>query len=355
MLRTDFTFNLPESLIARYPTKERTASRLLQVDGDSGVLSHGRFTDILDLVRPGDLMVFNDTRVIPARLFGRKESGGKIEILLERLQEDNRALAHIRSSRSPKAGAKLILQDDSEVEVLGRQDALFEIQFDPQADLLELLEKIGHMPLPPYIDREDELEDRERYQTVYGKNAGAVAAPTAGLHFDEALLQSLADKGVKTAFVTLHVGAGTFQPVKADNIFEHHMHSEFVQVSADVCQQVKETKARGNRVIAVGTTSVRCLETAAKLSRTPGEIEPVQTDTNIFIYPGYRFQVVDSLLTNFHLPESTLLMLVSALAGYSTMMQAYKEAVEQEYRFFSYGDAMFISQNTQPDLPPSAA
>lgn len=354
MLRTDFAFDLPESLIARYPTKERTASRLLQVNGEAGSLHHGRFTDILELAQPGDLMVFNDTRVIPARLFGQKETGGKIEILLERLQEENRALAHIRSSRSPKAGAKLILQDGSEVEVLGRQDALFEIQFDPAADLLELLEKIGHMPLPPYIDREDELEDRERYQTVYGKNAGAVAAPTAGLHFDEPLLQALADKGVETAFVTLHVGAGTFQPVKADNIFEHHMHSEFVQVSAEVCEQIKATKTRGNRVIAVGTTSVRCLETAAKLSSTPGEIEPVQTDTNIFIYPGYRFQVVDALVTNFHLPESTLLMLVSALAGYKTMMQAYKEAVAEAYRFFSYGDAMFITANPTPDLPPSA-
>lgn len=354
MLRTDFAFDLPESLIARYPTKERTASRLLQVNGEAGSLHHGRFTDILELAQPGDLMVFNDTRVIPARLFGQKETGGKIEILLERLQEENRALAHIRSSRSPKAGAKLILQDGSEVQVLGRQDALFEIQFDLAADLLELLEKIGHMPLPPYIDREDELEDRERYQTVYGKNAGAVAAPTAGLHFDEPLLQALADKGVETAFVTLHVGAGTFQPVKADNIFEHHMHSEFVQVSAEVCEQIKATKARGNRVIAVGTTSVRCLETAAKLSSTPGVIEPVQTDTNIFIYPGYRFQVVDALVTNFHLPESTLLMLVSALAGYKTMMQAYKEAVAEEYRFFSYGDAMFITANPDPDLPPSA-
>lgn len=354
MLRTDFAFDLPESLIARYPTKERTASRLLQVNGETGTLHHGRFTDILELAQPGDLMVFNDTRVIPARLFGQKETGGKIEILLERLQEENRALAHIRSSRSPKAGAKLILQDGSEVSVLGRQDALFELQFDPEADLLELLEKIGHMPLPPYIDREDELEDRERYQTVYGKNAGAVAAPTAGLHFDEPLLQALADKGVETAFVTLHVGAGTFQPVKADNIFEHHMHSEFVQVSAEVCEQIKATKAHGNRVIAVGTTSVRCLETAAKLSSTPGVIEPVQTDTNIFIYPGYRFQVVDALVTNFHLPESTLLMLVSALAGYKTMMQAYKEAVAEEYRFFSYGDAMFITANPEPDLPPSA-
>jgi S-adenosylmethionine:tRNA ribosyltransferase-isomerase len=354
MLRTDFSFDLPDALIARYPTTERTASRLLCVNGETSDISHGHFTDILDLVRPGDLMVFNDTRVIPARLFGQKESGGKIEILLERLQDNNRALAHIRSSRSPKAGAKLILVDGSQVEVLGRQDALFELQFNPAVDLLALLEQIGHMPLPPYIDREDELDDRERYQTVYGKNAGAVAAPTAGLHFDEPLLQALTDKGVETAFVTLHVGAGTFQPVKADNIFEHHMHSEFVQVSAEICEQIKTTKARGNRVIAVGTTSVRCLETAAKLSAAESEIEPVQTDTNIFIYPGYRFQVVDALVTNFHLPESTLLMLVSALAGYSTMMQAYKEAVEEKYRFFSYGDAMFITQNPKPDLPPSA-
>jgi len=350
MLRTDFSFDLPDELIARYPMPERTASRLLRLNGAENEISHGQFTDLLSLVEPGDLMVFNDTRVIPARLFGQKESGGKIEILLERLQDNNTALAHVRSNRSPKAGAILVLQDGTRVEVLGRQDALFELQFPLDSNLLDLLDDIGHMPLPPYIEREDELSDRERYQTVYSRNAGAVAAPTAGLHFDEALLQALADKGVETAFVTLHVGAGTFQPVKADNIFEHHMHSEYIQVSDEVCQQVKAAKARGKRVIAVGTTSVRCLETAS----ASGEIVPMATDTNIFIYPGYRFNVVNALVTNFHLPESTLMMLVSALGGYKNIMQAYKEAVEEKYRFFSYGDAMFITENLEPDLPPSA-
>jgi S-adenosylmethionine:tRNA ribosyltransferase-isomerase len=350
MLRTDFSFDLPDELIARYPMPERTASRLLRLNGAENEISHGQFTDLLSLVEPGDLIVFNDTRVIPARLFGQKESGGKIEILLERLQDNNTALAHVRSNRSPKAGAILVLQDGTRVEVLGRQDALFELQFPLDSNLLDLLDDIGHMPLPPYIEREDELSDRERYQTVYSRNAGAVAAPTAGLHFDEALLQALADKGVETAFVTLHVGAGTFQPVKADNIFEHHMHSEYIQVSEEVCQQVKAAKARGKRVIAVGTTSVRCLETAS----ASGEIVPMATDTNIFIYPGYRFNVVNALVTNFHLPESTLMMLVSALGGYKNIMQAYKEAVEEKYRFFSYGDAMFITENLEPDLPPSA-
>lgn len=350
MLRTDFSFDLPDELIARYPMPERTASRLLRLNGAENEISHGQFTDLLSLVEPGDLMVFNDTRVIPARLFGQKESGGKIEILLERLQDNNTALAHVRSNRSPKAGAILVLQDGTRVEVLGRQDALFELQFPLDSNLLDLLDDIGHMPLPPYIEREDELSDRERYQTVYSRNAGAVAAPTAGLHFDGALLQALADKGVETAFVTLHVGAGTFQPVKADNIFEHHMHSEYIQVSEEVCQQVKAAKARGKRVIAVGTTSVRCLETAS----ASGEIVPMATDTNIFIYPGYRFNVVNALVTNFHLPESTLMMLVSALGGYKNIMQAYKEAVEEKYRFFSYGDAMFITENLEPDLPPSA-
>ena len=338
MLRTDFSFDLPDELIARYPMAERTASRLLCLNGAEGTIQHNGFTDILDLVQPGDLMVFNDTRVIPARLFGQKETGGKIEILLERLQDNNTALAHIRSSRSPKPGAKLLLQDGTAVEVLGRQESLFEIQFPLDMNLLDLLDKIGHMPLPPYIEREDELSDRERYQTVYSKNAGAVAAPTAGLHFDEALLQALKDKGVETAFVTLHVGAGTFQPVKADNIFEHHMHSEYIEVSQKVCDQIAETRARGGRVIAVGTTSVRCLETASQ----SGEIQPYLGDTDIFIYPGYRWKITDGLMTNFHLPKSTLLMLVSALMGFDLVKGIYAHAVAEKYRFFSYGDASLL-------------
>jgi S-adenosylmethionine:tRNA ribosyltransferase-isomerase len=339
---TDFDFELPEHLIAKYPAEQRSASRMLQLDGTTGQTNHGQFLDILDLLEPGDLLVFNNTRVIPARLFGQKETGGKVEILLERILSDNTALAHIKSSKSPKADAVLTLEGGLQATVLGRQDALFHLEFSGDDNIFDLLEAHGHMPLPPYIDRPDEDSDKERYQTVYNQKPGAVAAPTAGLHFDDEILAKLKAKGVNTAFVTLHVGAGTFQPVRVDNIEDHQMHAEFAEVSEQVVDLVKQTKANGKRVVAVGTTSVRSLESAAAASEAL--IEPFLSDTNIFIYPGYTFKVVDCMLTNFHLPQSTLMMLISAFAGRDHVMQAYSQAIEQEYRFFSYGDAMFIEK-----------
>jgi len=359
MLRPDFHYELPDSLIARTPADERRGSRLLQVDGVSGALHHRQFPELLALVNPGDLMVFNDTRVIPARLFGQKATGGQVEILVERVLDDHRVLAHTRASKAPKVDSEVVLQDGSRLRLLARRDALFEWQFLTRESALAVMERIGHMPLPPYIDRADELADRERYQTVYGAKQGAVAAPTAGLHFDELMLQQLRDKGVHIAFVTLHVGAGTFQNMRVDNIHEHQMHSEIMEVSPEVCVMVRATKAAGKRVIAVGTTSVRSLESAAQGFADPrqkGELHPYRGETSIFIYPGYEFQVVDALVTNFHLPESTLIMLVSAFAGYQHTLVAYREAVAREYRFFSYGDAMFITRNPSApqDLPPSA-
>ena len=343
MQRADFHFELPDELIARYPSEQRSDCRLLCVDGQSGALAHRRFPDLLDLLEPGDLLVFNDTRVIPARLHGHKASGGKVEMLLERPLDSHRGLAHIRSSKSPKPGTELIFEGDIHAVVEGRRDALFELRFLGDTPMIALLEKHGHMPLPPYITREDELSDRERYQTVYARRDGAVAAPTAGLHFDQPLLDALAEKGINSAFVTLHVGAGTFQPVRVDNILEHHMHSEWIEVTDSTCQQIRATQAAGKRVIAVGTTSVRCLESACMKS-SDGQIAPFSGDTDIFIYPGYEWRCVDALITNFHLPESTLLMLVSAFAGYEHIMQAYRTAVEERYAFFSYGDAMLLTR-----------
>ncbi|WP_273393660.1 tRNA preQ1(34) S-adenosylmethionine ribosyltransferase-isomerase QueA [Actinobacillus porcinus] len=355
---SDFHFDLPDELIARYPKPERTASRLLQLNGENGEIFHRTFSDVLDLIQEGDLLVFNNTRVIPARMFGHKASGGKIEVLVERVLSETTFLAHVRSSKAPKAGAELILGEDKlgegngvRVNMLGRQDALFELEIaDKSTALLDVLQQIGHMPLPPYIDRPDEDADQERYQTVYNKVPGAVAAPTAGLHFDDELLAKLNAKGVNFAFVTLHVGAGTFQPVRVENIEEHHMHAEYVEVSQEVCDAILATKAAGKRVIAVGTTSVRSIESAALAAEEKGSaqlIEPFFSDTAIFIYPGKKFRVIDCLITNFHLPESTLIMLVSAFAGYAHTMNAYKSAVENRYRFFSYGDSMFITKNTQ--------
>ncbi|MCW8125283.1 tRNA preQ1(34) S-adenosylmethionine ribosyltransferase-isomerase QueA [Microbulbifer halophilus] len=343
MRRQDFHFDLPDELIARAPTEERRGSRLLCLDGSSGEVDHRRFAELAELVEPGDLLVFNDTRVIPARLFGRKASGGKLEILIERVLDERRALAHIRASKAPKAGSEILLEDGTALQMPARHEALFELEFPPEG-ALAVLERLGHMPLPPYIDRPDEESDKERYQTVYSREAGAVAAPTAGLHFDEEMLEALRSKGVETAFVTLHVGAGTFLPVRVDDIFEHKMHSEVMQVPESVCRAVADCRARGGKVIAVGTTSVRALESAA----AEGELKPTTGETDIFIYPGYRFRVIDRLITNFHLPESTLLMLVSAFAGYGQTMNAYREAVAEKYRFFSYGDAMLISRN--PDV-----
>ncbi|MBS7326152.1 MAG: tRNA preQ1(34) S-adenosylmethionine ribosyltransferase-isomerase QueA [Thiopseudomonas sp.] len=340
----DFKFDLPDALIARYPLAERRASRLLVLQGENGTLQHDVFANVPQLLQAGDLLVFNNTRVIPARLFAQKDTGGKVEILVERVLDEHRVLAHVRASKAPKPGSRLLLEQGSAL-MRARHDSLFELEFD--LPVLPLLERIGHMPLPPYIDRADELSDRERYQTVYAQHAGAVAAPTAGLHFDQPMLAQLAQMGVETAFVTLHVGAGTFQPVRVEQIEDHQMHHEWLEVSQDVVDAVQRCRARGGRVIAVGTTSVRSLETAAK----SGELKPYCGDTNIFIYPGRSFNVVDALVTNFHLPESTLLMLVSAFAGYSATMHAYQQAVAENYRFFSYGDAMFITRNPQPDVP----
>ncbi|MBS0910093.1 tRNA preQ1(34) S-adenosylmethionine ribosyltransferase-isomerase QueA [Tatumella sp. JGM118] len=344
----DFNFELPESLIAHYPRAERSSCRLLSLDGPTGELTHGVFTDVLEKLNAGDLLVFNNTRVIPARVFGRKASGGKIEMLVERVLDEHRVLAHVRASKAPKPGSELLLGDDESVKatMVARHDTLFEIAFDDQRAVLEILNQVGHMPLPPYIDRPDEESDRELYQTVYSARPGAVAAPTAGLHFDDGLLEALRAKGVEMAFVTLHVGAGTFQPVRVDSIEDHIMHSEYAEVPQDVVDAVLACKARGNKVVAVGTTSVRSLESAAQAA---GEslIAPFFDDTQIFIYPGYQYQVIDALITNFHLPESTLIMLVSAFAGYRNTMQAYQQAVAEQYRFFSYGDAMFITKNPQ--------
>lgn len=345
----DFSYSLPDELIARKPAAVRSGSRLMMLDGDTGGVTHRQFTDILDVVESGDLMVFNDTRVIPARVFGKKASGGKLEILVERVVDEHNVLAHVRASKSPKAGSLLILQDGTQVQMVERVGAMFSLRFPDNSSAFEVLERIGHMPLPPYIDRADDDEDKERYQTVYAKNKGAVAAPTAGLHFDDALLNQLHQKGVNTAFVTLHVGAGTFQPVRVDDVKTHKMHTEVMHVSQEVCDAIVSTKKAGKRVIAVGTTSVRCLESAS----VQGGVKPFSGDTDIFIYPGFQYQTVDAMVTNFHLPESTLLMLVSAFAGFKNTMNAYETAVEKKYRFFSYGDAMFITPkaNKTDDMP----
>ena len=343
----DFSFNLPEELIARYPKAERSASRLMSLNGNSGAIEDLQFTDILEQVNEGDLLVFNNTRVIPARMYGKKASGGKVEVLVERLIDEHTVLAHIRASKSPKVGTKIILEDKVTATMVARHDALFELKVHGDKNVLSVLEEIGHMPLPPYIDRPDEDSDKERYQTVYNEKPGAVAAPTAGLHFDDQLLDKLKAKGVNLAFVTLHVGAGTFQPVRVEEIADHIMHAEYVEVPPEVVQQVNDTKAAGGRVIAIGTTSVRSLESAAKVAKDKNTaFTSFYGDTDIFITPGFEFEIVDALVTNFHLSESTLLMLVSAFAGYDHIMHAYKHAVEQRYRFFSYGDAMFLTKKT---------
>ena len=343
MRRDHFQFNLPNELIARQPTEQRQGSRLLFLDGAQNIVKHQQFTDFTSHLKAGDLIVFNNTKVIPARLYGQKASGGKIEVLVERLVDAYSVYAHVRANKSPKPGNQIIFSDSFSAEMIGREEGLFELRFNQP--VLKILEAIGHMPLPPYIDREDTDADKSRYQTVYADQLGAVAAPTAGLHFDEKMLADIEEMGVSIAFVTLHVGAGTFQPVRADNILDHQMHSEWLEVTQEVTDQVSTTKAKGGRVIAVGTTSVRCLETAAQ----NGQIAPFEGDTNIFIYPGYKFNVVDGLLTNFHLSESTLIMLVSAFAGYRPIMAAYQEAIAERYRFFSYGDAMFLLHNPNAD------
>jgi len=345
MKRSDFNFHLPEELIAQFPVAERSASRLLVVDGQRQAIQDSAFAQLIDFLNPGDLLVFNNTRVIPARLYGNKASGGKVEVLIERITSDNTALAQIRASKAPKPGSRLLLGRDKGtgfgIEVTGREGDLFALKFllSEQQSIIQLLEDFGHIPLPPYVKRSDEETDFERYQTVYASEKGAVAAPTAGLHFDDEILQNIKAKGINSAFVTLHVGAGTYQPVRVDNINDHIMHSEYVQVSQETVDKIKQTQQRGNRVIAVGTTSLRSLESAAQ----NGSIERFDGDTDIFIYPGYRFKVIDALITNFHLPESTLFMLVSAFCGLETMKKAYQHAIDEKYRFFSYGDAMLLT------------
>lgn len=340
MKKSDFVYQLPPQLIAQKPLPERDASRLLCMHRDDGSLSNKQFADFIDLIDERDLLVFNDTKVIPARLYGQKISGGKIEILIERVLDQHHALAHIRASKSPKPGSVLELDGGFSCEVQGRVDDLFQLRFNGDVDVLDILGKIGHIPLPPYITRADDESDLTRYQTVFAKQSGAVAAPTAGLHFDQAMMAKIAAKGVRTTFVTLHVGSGTFQPVRVEDLSEHLMHKEYFAVGADTVTAVEQARARGGRVIAIGTTAVRALESASQscaLSVGFG-------DTQLFITPGYEFKSVDALLTNFHLPESTLLMLVSAFAGYEHVMNAYRHAVENSYRFFSYGDAMFLSR-----------
>ena len=340
MKTSDFDFDLPPELIAQFPTQERRQSRLLHLDGASGTLADGRFGDLPQFLRPGDLLVFNDTRVIKARLFGVKGSGGKLEVLIERVLDEHHALAHIRASHAPKPGSGLLLAGAIAATVEERQGELYRLRFAGETPLLELLEQYGSLPLPPYITHAPEALDETRYQTVYAREPGAVAAPTAGLHFDPAMLETLEKMGVKTAYVTLHVGAGTFQPVRVEDIAEHHMHSEWYTVPQRTVDSIRLAGAEGGRVMAVGTTSLRALESAA----AGGELLAGSGETNIFIFPGYRFKVVERLLTNFHLPKSTLMMLVSAFGGMENIRRAYRHAVEQRYRFFSYGDAMLIER-----------
>jgi len=335
--RSDFHFDLPPELIAQQPLACRSDSRLLRLSRAAGDCSDYVFRQLPDLLAPGDLLVFNDTRVIPARLHGRKETGGRVEILMERLLDGQNGLAQIRASKSPTAGTRLILQDGTSLRVEGRETEFF-LLHSVSENLDSVLQRLGHVPLPPYIQREDAALDQERYQTVYARRPGAVAAPTAGLHFDHPLLQTLQERGIRRVSVTLHVGAATFQPVRVDRVEDHQMHAEYLEVSREVCAAVTETRARGGRVIAVGTTSVRSLETAA----SGGALQPYRGESRLFIYPGFEFRVTDGIITNFHLPESTLLMLVSAFAGHNAIRAAYAHAVRSHYRFFSYGDAMLI-------------
>jgi S-adenosylmethionine:tRNA ribosyltransferase-isomerase len=346
MQLADFDYHLPEELIAQKPLAQRRASRLLRVAPCLGDIINGQFTDITTFLNPGDLLVFNDTRVVPARLFGQKQSGGKIEVLVERILDDQTLLAHIRASKSPKPGAVLLLENHISCVMTERKGALFKLTQDSDKSWLTLLNQYGHMPLPPYIERADDDQDIERYQTVYAQNPGAVAAPTAGLHFDQALITELENKGVETAHITLHVGAGTFQPVKVENIDEHVMHTEWVEVSQQVCDAISRAHMNGNKVVAVGTTVVRSLEAVA----SSGTAKAFKGDVSIFITPGFKFNAVDAMITNFHLPKSTLLMLVSAFAGTELIQRAYQQAVKERYRFFSYGDAMLIESKKTEEL-----
>ncbi|MBT8141613.1 MAG: tRNA preQ1(34) S-adenosylmethionine ribosyltransferase-isomerase QueA [Gammaproteobacteria bacterium] len=336
--RHDFHYQLPPELIAQVPLPERRASRLLVLDksDQQSVIQDKHFTDLLEYLKPGDRLVFNNTRVIPARIHGLKDTGGKVELLLERCLSNSEALVHLRASKSPKPGSQLIFEQNCAVSVLDKTGALYKVRF--YRDILEYLHAYGHMPLPPYIEREDNELDQSRYQTVFAKNPGAVAAPTASLHFDESMLQDIRSQGVDISELTLHVGAGTFQPVRVDDLSQHVMHSEWLDVPQSVVDEIMQTRQQGGRIIAVGTTVVRSLETAAR----GGDLQSFQGDSDLFITPGFEFQVVDAMLTNFHLPESTLLMLVSAFAGHANIKHAYAHAIAAKYRFFSYGDAMLL-------------
>jgi S-adenosylmethionine:tRNA ribosyltransferase-isomerase len=342
--KSDFHYDLPPELIAQAPLAERSASRLLVVGPEAPPYQDRRVRDLPDYLQPGDLLVFNDTRVIPARLHGSKDSGGRVEILLERLVGAHEVLAQVGASKSPKAGGRITLDEGTPLTVLGREGEFYRLRFDTDEPLEKLLLRVGRLPLPPYIQREPGAEVLERYQTLFARHTGAVAAPTAGLHFDQPLLAALQARGVNFGHVTLHVGAGTFQPMRAESLQDHVMHSEWLNVGAELCQQIAQTRAAGGRVVAVGTTVVRALETALR----DGEVKPFAGDTRIFIFPGHHIRSVDALLTNFHLPESTLMMLVSAFAGRERILAAYAHAVREKYRFFSYGDAMLLYPEAAP-------
>jgi len=342
--KSDFHYDLPPELIAQAPLPRRSASRLLVVDGPSQRLADRRFSDLIDYLHPSDLLVFNDTRVLPARLYGRKETGGAVEILIERVTGAREALAQLGVSKKPKPGSHILLEDGSALHVLGREGEFYTLRYDGHETLEKLLARLGHMPLPPYIARSDDAADLERYQTIYARAPGAVAAPTAGLHFDTSMLDALRAKGVDFGYITLHVGAGTFQPLRSERVEEHTMHREWLNVGAELVEKIRRARAHGGRVIAVGTTVVRALESVLR----DGQVQPFAGETQIFIFPGFRITSVDALITNFHLPESTLLMLVSAFAGREVMLDAYRHAVKERYRFFSYGDAMLILPHGAP-------
>ncbi|MCC2666390.1 MAG: S-adenosylmethionine tRNA ribosyltransferase [Gammaproteobacteria bacterium] len=335
----DFHYDLPDELIARFPLAQRSASRLLCLNRKTGIITHQKFIDLINLLEAGDLLVCNNSRVIPARLIGQKASGGRVEILVERILDENRILAQVKASKTPRPGSFLVFPPEVRFEVLQRHEDLFELRCEDKRPVLEVIETIGQIPIPPYFARLPDANDKERYQTIYAESKGSVAAPTAGLHFDADLLARLRQKNIEIDFVTLHVGAGTFASVRAEDITHHRMHAEYIEVSVALCEKIKATKARGRRVIAVGTTTARSLETACR----SGHLQAFSGDTDIFIYPGYSFQCIDALITNFHLPCSTLLMLVCAYGGHEAVLEAYKIAVQERYRFFSYGDAMFIS------------
>ena len=344
MKLTDFDYHLPEELIAQHPAKERAGSRLLHVDGNTGLITDRQFVDLAEFIAPNDILVFNDTKVIKARLHGQKESGGRAELLIERVLADGKsALAHVRASKSPKPGSRLMFADGIVATMTARVDDLFELHFDGELGVHEILNRVGEVPLPPYITHPADSEDERRYQTVYARHAGSVAAPTAGLHFDEAMLETLRAKGVALAYVTLHVGAGTFQPVRDNDISKHVMHSEWYQVPPETVAAIARARTAGGRVVAVGTTSMRTLEAAHR----GGGLQAETAETRIMITPGYAFRTVDRLITNFHLPKSTLMMLVSAFAGSENIQRAYAHAVAERYRFFSYGDAMLLERRRE--------